>query len=542
MKSKPLSPQVSVSGQITVSDLTEIAGQGVQLIICNRPDGEAAGQPSFEEIKHAAGELGLVAMSIPFTAGKLHEETVARFNEALAGGLKTLAYCRTGNRSTQIWKASQAKYSGESGSESFSPAISFIAEDAKQAKPKFDVVIVGAGSGGVAASASLLKRDGRLRIALIDPSSKHYYQPGWTMVGGGVFSAESTERDTWSLIDRRVSLVEKRVIRIDAENDKVVLDGGGEVYYQQLILSPGLALDWGAIEGLEETLGKNGVTSNYRYDLAPYTWQLVNSTKKGKAIFTQPAMPIKCAGAPQKAMYLSADAWFKDGVLDDIDVEFCNAGGALFGVAAYVPALMEYIEKYGITLSFSQNLTRVDGENKQAWFDVADGDGNKAEVCKDFDMLHVCPPQCAPDFIAESGLADQGGWLDVDPFSLQHAKYKNVWGLGDVMNTSNAKTMAAVRKQVPVVAENLCLSLSGKEPKAEYDGYGSCPLTVERGKIVLAEFCYGGRVAPTFPKWMNNGLRPTRKAWWLKASVLPKVYWQAMLKGHEWLTKTSPEH
>jgi sulfide:quinone oxidoreductase len=199
------------------------------------------------------------------------------------------------------------------------------------------------------------------------------------------------------------------------------------------------------------------------------------------------------------------------------------------------------MDKYGVSLSYNHNLIKIDGENKKAWFNLTDAEGNKTEICKDFDMLHVCPVQQPPAFISESGLSDQAGWLSVDPSSLQHTHYENIWGLGDVMNTTNAKTMAAVRKQVPVVAKNIISARAGQAPSAKYDGYGSCPLTVERGKIILAEFCYGGRVAPSFPNWLNVGTKPTKLAWWLKSVALPFVYWNMMLKGRELMTNCPEE-
>jgi sulfide:quinone oxidoreductase len=533
MKITTLSDKFSISDQIQSEDIAELAEQGVQLIICNRPDGEAADQPSVESITRAAAALNIELIHMPFAAGQLTEELVAGFQQKLSGNLKVHAYCRTGNRSTQLY---QALSSGEPESK---PSR---VQSAASATQHFDVVVIGAGSGGIAVSSSLLKRNRELRIAVIDPATKHYYQPGWTLVGGGVFDAKATQRDTSSLVDKRVSLLQQAVTQVTPEKDRVILQDGSEVHYDQLVVAPGLVLNWGAIEGLEETLGKNGVTSNYRYDLAPYTWELVQQTRAGKAIFTQPPMPIKCAGAPQKALYLSADYWLKHNRLKDIHIDFCNAGGVLFGVPAYVGALESYMEKYNVSPSYNHNLIKVDGEKRQAWFVVTDAEGKQSEVCKDFDMLHVCPVQQAPTFIADSGLSDQAGWLSVDPNSLRHSQYANIWGLGDVMNTSNAKTMAAVRKQVPVVAKNITSVRAGQMPAARYDGYGSCPLTVERGKIVLAEFCYGGRVAPSFPSWLNSGTKPTRLAWWLKSLALPFVYWQLMLKGREWMTTCSEEN
>jgi sulfide:quinone oxidoreductase len=317
----------------------------------------------------------------------------------------------------------------------------------------------------------------------------------------------------------------------------VILDDARAISYEQLIVCPGLKLDWAAIDGLSETLGRNGVTSNYRYDLAPYTWELVQKLKQGRALFSQPPMPIKCAGAPQKALYLSCDHWLRHGHLGAVKASFYNAGAVLFGVADYVPALMKYIEKYAVDLNFSHRLVAVDGPGKRATFLRTLPDGSSETHIEVFDMLHVVPPQVAPDFIRESPLADSAGWVDVDPHTLRHRKYTNVHALGDVANTSNAKTAAAARKQAPVVANNVLVALGRLATLAQYDGYGSCPLTVERGKIVLAEFTYGGKLAPSFPNWLLDGRKPTRLAWLLKAQALPPLYWQGMLKGREWLAR-----
>lgn len=553
MDVKPISDRLWVSPQISPADLATLKAEGFRAVICNRPDGEGADQPTFEEIEAAAKAEGIEARYLPVTSGMVRDEDAAAFGKALAElPGPVLAYCRSGTRSATLWSLAEAatrplpeilaktKAAGYDMNGVARRIVNGGKTPTDVGDATFDIVIVGAGAAGISLASSLMARLDSLQIAIIDPADIHYYQPGWTMVGGGIFEAASTAKTMGSLIPPGVHWIKAAVAAFEPKDNAVVLDGCRVVKYQRLVVCPGLKLDWGKVEGLEETLGRNGVTSNYRYDLAPYTWQLVKEMRKGRAIFTQPPMPIKCAGAPQKAMYLSADAWRRRGVLDQIDIHFCNAGGVLFGVKDYVPALMAYVKRYDAHLDFFHNLVAVDGAAKTATFQVTKPDTEPTTVVMDFDMMHVCPPQTAPDFIRVSPLADAAGWVDVDQASLRHKTFDNIWSLGDVMNAPNAKTAAAARKQAPVVAENIIADIAGRSPNAQYDGYGSCPLTVERGKIVLAEFGYGGALKPSFPKMLLDGTKPTRLAWFLKERMLPPIYWKGMLRGHEFMAR--PEH
>ncbi len=543
----------AVAEQLSVSDVADLAAQGVKSLICNRPDGEVAGQPSYAEIAAAAQQQGMSIRHVPIVSGQFGPTDVQAFADALAElPQPIIAYCRTGTRSINLWALVQGG-KGMSGADLLSVGNAagydlsdcvrrLEAEDSASkaasspsAARHFSVVIIGAGAGGISTASSLLKRKPDLQIAIIDKAQKHYYQPGWTMVGAGVFQNTDTERDMAPLIPRGVTWIQAAAQEFSPEQNRVTLEDGSVVSYDRLVVACGIKLNWAGVDGLAESLGRNGVTSNYRYDLAPYTWKLVQGLKSGRAVFTQPPMPIKCAGAPQKALYLSSDHWLRQGVLSNIDVQFYNAGAVLFGVKDYVPALMKYIERYHAKLNFNHRLTKVDGDAKTAWFERTDADGQKSVVETQFDMIHVCPPQQAPDVIRGSTLVDAAGWVDVDQETLRHKKYSNIWSLGDVMNAPNAKTMAAARKQAPVVAHNLLADMGVTHGTARYDGYGSCPLTVENGKIVLAEFGFGGKLLPSFPEWVIKGTEPTRLAWILKKDMLPPIYWHAMLKGHEWM-------
>ena len=550
MDVKELTPALSVTPQMTVADVEAAKIAGFRSIICNRPDGEAADQTAFDEIESAATKAGMTTSYLPVVSGKIRDDEVDAFEQVMRSIPKpAVAYCKTGSRSATLWALGRVKTqpltdvlaTAKKAGIDLQSSLRRLATGGKttvqMTEASHDIVIVGAGAAGIAAASSLLSRAPNLDIALIDPAETHYYQPGWTMVGAGIFEASSTAKPMSSLIPGKAKWIKAEVLAFEPEQNAVFLQGSRLVKYKYLVVCPGLALNWHGVEGLVDALGHDGVTSNYRYDLAPYTWKLVQALRGGRAVFTQPGMPIKCAGAPQKAMYLSADHWRKTGVLKSIDISFFNAGAVLFGVAAYVPALMEYIARYGVDLKFSQNLVSIDGPAKKATFIKTLVDGAKENVIIEYDMIHVTPPQQAPAFVRASPLADGAGWVDVDPATLRHKRFENIFSLGDAGNTSNAKTAAAARKQAPVVAHNLLAAMGKAKGVAQYNGYGSCPLTVERGKIVLAEFLYGGKVAPSFPSWLIDGTKPSRAAWMLKKEVLPPLYWHAMLKGREWMAQ-----
>ena len=548
MDIRPLDNLLSVSPQITPQDMTAIAAAGFRSVICDRPDGEAADQPSAGSVETAAREAGLSFRSIPVAASAISDADIAQFRHALdtlPGPV--LGYCRTGTRAAMLWALASAgkrpaaellEAAAKAGYDlgALRPRLDAASRPARAATAtSCDVLIIGGGAAGLAAASSLLKRRPSCAVTVVEPSDTHYYQPGWTMIGGGVFKPERTFRAMADVMPRGVTWIQSSAAGFDPANNEMNLADGRRIRYRALVVATGLKLDWDAIPGLRESLGQHGVTSNYDFKTAPYTWKLVSELKRGTALFTQPPMPIKCAGAPQKAMYLSGSHWFDQGRLADIKIEFHNAGAVLFGVKEYVPALMEYVSKYRADLNFGSRLISVDGPRHVATFAVTSADGRTAEEARSFDMLHVCPPQRPIDVMRDSPLAGEGGWIDVDPASLQHKRYSNVFALGDASNAPNAKTAAAARKQAPVVAENLAALLDERPLRAQYDGYGSCPLTVERGKIVLAEFGYGGKLMPSFPRWLIDGTRPSRLAWHLKEEILPELYWKCMLRGREWL-------
>jgi sulfide:quinone oxidoreductase len=393
---------------------------------------------------------------------------------------------------------------------------------------KHQIVIVGGGNAGISVAAQLLRKNRDLDIVIIDPANKHYYQPAWTLVGSGVFDISATERNEADVIPKKAKWIKQKVASFQPDTNTITLDDNETVSYQYLIVAPGIQLNWQEIKGLKETLGKNGVCSNYSFETAPYTWECIKNLKGGKAIFHNPHTPVKCGGAPHKIMYMAADYFRKHGILDKTDIQYWSGGTRLFAVEKYEKTLKKVCERSNIKLNFFQRLEEIDGPNKKARF-VGFGEANKdVETWVDFDMMHVTPPQSAPDFIKNSPLANAAGWVDVDKGTLQHVRFANIFSLGDASGLPTSKTGAAIRKQAPVAVANV-LSLIEKKPFGNlYTGYTSCPLLTGYGKLVLAEFDYNNQPMETFP------FDQSKERWsmyMLKKEILPRMYWGQILTG-----------
>lgn len=392
----------------------------------------------------------------------------------------------------------------------------------------FQIIVIGGGNAGLSLVAHLLIQNSKLSIAIVEPSDKHYYQPAWTLVGGGAFDIAKTERNEADFIPKGSTWIKDKCVSFEPESNQITIGSGDKLTYDYLVVCPGIQLDWDKIKGLSDALGKDGVCSNYSFKTAPYTFECIKNFKGGNAIFHNPHTPVKCGGAPHKIMYLAADYFRKHGMLDKANIQYWSGGTRLFAVEKYENTLKKVVERGNIKLNFFQRLEEIDAANKRARF-VGFGENNKdTETWVDYDMIHVTPPQSAPDFIKNSPLANAAGWVDVDKHSLQHVRYPNIFALGDASGLPTSKTGAAIRKQTPAVSANLLALMAGKPMPISYSGYTSCPLVTGYGKLVLAEFDYNNQPMETFP------IDQSQERWsmyQLKKQVLPRLYWNFILKG-----------
>lgn len=418
----------------------------------------------------------------------------------------------------------------------------------------YQILVIGGGNAGLSVASKLLLKKSNLNIGIVEPSEKHYYQPAWTLVGAGIYDVKKTVRNEKDLIPKNTTWIKDAVSAFEPTANKVKCVSGTEITYDYLVVCPGIQLDWNKIEGLLETLGKNNVSSNYSFQNSPYTWEIIKNFKGGTAVFTNPSTPIKCGGAPQKIMYLACDYWSKQGILDKCDVHYISGASMIFGVKEYADTLEKQLTTYNIHTHYGANVTAINGETKTIEFETKELDENLKQklssengtshgtvedsstpgtkkVILNFDIAHVVPPQSAPDFIKNSPLRDEAnamGYVEVDKYTLQHSRFPNVFSLGDSSSAPASKTGAAIRKQAPVVVENLLAVMENKTPVARYEGYSACPIPTQFGKLMLAEFDYSNTPKMTFP---INQAKPNWLMWILKTKVLPWLYWNKILKG-----------
>lgn len=402
-------------------------------------------------------------------------------------------------------------------------------------KTSAHIVIAGSGLGGIAVASRLCAMLDGARITMLDRKEEHNYQPGYTLVASGIWPVSKVRDRNADFHPDGIEWVREMAAGFEPDANIVVTDAGRRIRYDYLVVATGLHLDYAAIEGMDvQAIGQNGVGSvYYSPDAAFATWQAMQQfrQKGGEAIMTLPATPLKCAGAPLKMTFLLRDRLKQSGVVEASRIRFMSAGKTVFGVPKINDLVLDYWQRMKIGVEFEQKLKAIDIGARKAWFALPDGHVTEAA----YDFIHVVPPMRAPDSVRKSLLAWQegpmaaGGWLEVDKGTLQHRRYPNVFGVGDINGTPRGKTAATVKKSAPIVAGNLVDVIAGRAPSQTFDGYTSCPLIVREGSALLIEFDYEGRLTPSLPM-----IEPLQESWfaWLMKTQLLKPAYIAVLRGN----------
>jgi sulfide:quinone oxidoreductase len=389
---------------------------------------------------------------------------------------------------------------------------------------KQKLLILGGGSAGITVAARAMKERLFSEVTVIEPSSTHYYQPLWTLVGNGLCDKEITHKPMKEVMPKGVKWIQDKVTAINPDQNSVSTTQES-ITYDYLVVATGIIPDLDQVKGLRETYGKNGVYSVYDYESAGKVFQSIDSLESGKLLFTMPTGILKCAGAPQKIMWLSEDYLSRKGLRNSFSFHFYKEGDGIFGVTKYKNELQKLVESRDIKTHYHQKLVEVKGDQKIAVFEHTES-GEREEI--NYDLLHVVPKFKTHAFISQSVLANNNGEVDVDRHNLQHVKYKNVFSLGDCSSLPTGKTGAAIRKQAPLLIQNLISEIKGTPLTASYNGYTACPILTRRNKVMLCEFDYDGNPDESFP--FNQAIE-SRLMYFFKRYALPWIYWRLMLKG-----------
>jgi sulfide:quinone oxidoreductase len=416
-----------------------------------------------------------------------------------------------------------------------------------ESKANGKIVIVGGGAAGITMAAYLTDKLRNPDITIIEPNEIHHYQPGYTMIAGGVFTADEVTKPNIDLIPRGVTWVKDKVVELNPESNCLDTQKSGKICYDYLVLVPGCQMNFSLVEGIDEKrLGEGNVHSIYTYDGAQKCFEALKKMpdlKDGNLVFTDTYTKFKCGGAPKK-ICLMAENYLRDhDARNDKSFNYYSNSTNLMTPKIFGDRLAEIFAERNVQSHFNHRLVAVDTASQKATFellpkpslDATPIDANYEKVEVDFDFLHIVPPMFAPDFVKNSPVAitggelQSGGWVDVDKSTLIHNKYPNIVSFGDVAGLPTSKTGAAIRMQAPVAAANLVALMEGKQPTGSYNGYSGCPIVTEYGKVLMAEFGYEKELMPTIP-FIDPDVE--RGMWWiLKKHGLKPMYYHGMLKG-----------
>ena len=395
------------------------------------------------------------------------------------------------------------------------------------------IVILGAGAGGTAIANRLADRLEGAEITIVDGRREHWYQPGFTLIAAGLKPASYAVSTTAEWLPKAARWVQEYAAEIDPEAKVVTTAGGTRLPYDYLVVATGLVLDWAAIEGFSlDLVGRDGIGAHYAGpDYAARTWAALDAftSRGGTALIGRPATEMKCAGAPLKLAFLTDDIARRKGMRERTRVIYAAQSKSLFGVPIVAEKVRMLFGERGIEAKYEHVMTAIDPARRIATFRTPEG---PVEI--GYDFVNVIPPQRAPAVVRNSPLpwaekwTDQG-WIEVSQTTLRHARYPEVFGIGDINGVPKGKTAASAKWHVPVVEDHLVAAIQGREGREAFNGYTSCPLITRVGRAMLVEFDYKDNLVPSFP----GVIAPLEELWisWLMKEIALKPTYNAMLRG-----------
>lgn len=367
-----------------------------------------------------------------------------------------------------------------------------------------DIVIVGAGAGGVGVANALMALDPELDVAVIEPADFVHYEPLRPVVAAGLVAPSTLRRPIEDVLSSGVTRVRDSVVAVEPDVQRLALADGAPLSYGYLVLATGRTADWGAIQGLEDgptgavVCGARSGNSNAAVTHGGDGAALVDVSRQLRGLRGGRALFVSCSdkrdSATWSAALLANDAARRS--------DKSGANVSLITAATVDPdsraeqALVRCAIRNNVTVAAGYTLSAVRVDDQVAVFTCSD---TGRHIEQSFDLLHVSPPTTGAPCLSESGLIDDDGRVTVDPKSLQHVAYPTVFALGSASNLPCADGPFASATQAGIVAGNLRACIYKTRMRCAYNGHTSEPVVTGKGRSILVESTYDGETDASFP-------------------------------------------
>ena len=392
------------------------------------------------------------------------------------------------------------------------------------------IVILGAGTAGTMMANKLRNSLDREEwdITIVDQFKTHYYQPGFLFIPFGIYNKQDVIKPKSDFIPAGVKMIYSKIDKIEAEANKVLLDGGQVLNYDFLIVATGTKTVPSETPGLQDKLWYKEIFDFYTVEGALALQNFFKGWEGGKLVMAITELPYKCPVAPLEFVFL-ADAYFTEkGIRDKVDITYVTPMPGAFTKPIATKMLSELLAEKNIKVVPDFYIERVDNDSKK----LISYDENEI----DFDVLTVVPVNMGDEMIERSGLGDDMNFVPTNKHTLQSVAHENIFVLGDAANIPTSKAGSVAHFAAEILFENLMSAIEGRPLQAMFDGHANCYIETGHGKGALIDFNYDTEPLPgTFPLPGIGpfGLLKNTKINHYGKVMFRWIYWHILLKGKE---------
>lgn len=356
-----------------------------------------------------------------------------------------------------------------------------------------NLVILGAGTAGTMMSNHLSRvLPDNWNITIVDQRKIHHYQPGYLFIPFGTYKEEDIIKPIEKFIPERARYIQKSIINVDKDQDRVNLEDGQSIPYDLLIIATGTDIAPGEIDGMVGPHWHKSVFDFYTLEGAVKLHEKLESWEGGHLVVHITEMPIKCPVAPLEFAFL-ADSYFRErGMRDKVKISFVTPMDGAFTKPVAAASLGHLLDEKDIEVVPNFNIMSLDGENKV----MMDYEGRE----QSYDLLVTVPTNMGADYVERSGFGDELNFVPTHKGTLQSKVKENIFVIGDASNLPTSKAGSVAHFEGEILLENIQRYIQGKPLKDEFDGHANCFVETGNGKALLIDFNYTHEpVTGTFP-------------------------------------------